>query len=1305
MLAQFAVAIADLSFNEPTIPMVAVGVASPEYWVRHVRDAVRFADDVDALIAEGVSTFVELGPAGVLSGIGAGTWVATVRPERGGEVVSLVEGVATAWTRGVDVDWAAYYGGGNPVDLPTYPFQRQRYWLDDDPYAGDVAALGLTASEHPLLRAEGTIADSGAALLTGTLSRHSHPWLADHAVMGTVLVPGTAFLELALHAGHQLGVPVVDELTLQAPLSLPDNGSVAVQVTVNTPIDSGQRQFSVHCRVLEAADWTLHATGWLTDRETAADIADLAAWPPAGATPVAVDYRRLAGFGYGYGPVFQGLRRGWQRDKDIYAEVTLPDGATPETFGLHPALLDSALHAVIMATLADEGAEPTAKLPFSWTGVQLTAVGASSLRVRLTRGGDGTVSVTAVDPAGQLVLTAESLVSREVSAHQLSVADTSSLYRTEWVPLAVGDAENPDMTLLRVRTPEGDVPSAVREVCASVLDSIRDFLAQGTDGLLVVVTENALAGNVVQAPVWGLVRSAQTENPDRILLVDADDPDVEIDAAVAAAVATGESQLVIHGGEAKVARLAEVDTDLLCTPDGAPWRLDVTEPGALDNLVLAATPEMPLADGQIRVEMRSAGINFRDVLMALGMYPGEPKLGGEGAGVVVEVGPDVTGLAVGDRVMGLFTHAFAAQSVTDQRTVVKIPTGWTFDQAAAIPMVFLTALYGLNDLTGLKAGEKVLIHAAAGGVGMAAVQLAQHFGAEVYATASPSKWDALRAMGIGDDHIASSRTLDFKDKFGQVDVVLNSLTSEFIDASVALLGPDGRFLEMGLADIRDADSLGVRYQAFQLAEAGLDRVRSMLVELVGLFGDGTLAPPPLRSWDVRRAREAFRFISQARHIGKVVLRMPRTIGPQGTVLVTGASGRLGGLAAKHLAQQGIATLVLVSRSAVPHQLVTELEAAGTKVVTATCDVTDRAALRAVLAEHELTGVVHAAGLLDDGPVDSLTAQRINDVIAPKVDGAWHLHELTADADLAFFVLYSSAAGILGSAGQGGYNAGNTFLDALAELRVGQGLPATALAWGPWDSVGGMTDGLGTADLARMRRSGAVPLTTAEGLALFDAAIGRDEPVLAPIRIDAAKLTPDASAVLRGLVRVQRVRSTGRPAAGATSIVDRVAGLPLAEAEHLLLEFVRDQVALVLGHASSQHVPSGEAFRDLGFDSLTAVELRNRLKTITGLTLPATLVFDHPTPRALAALLVTHLVPKRSDQVLAELDRLADMLTGPVGDQTAERRITERLRALLDARTGTQKAAEGTGFADALRSASADDVLKLIDTRLGRRGRS
>ncbi|WP_456243073.1 SDR family NAD(P)-dependent oxidoreductase [Streptomyces luteolifulvus] len=986
MLADLAEVASQLDYSLPRIPVISTltgqpaadDLCDPQYWVRQVREPVRFADAVTALTEQGATTFLELGPDTVLAAMAEDTLpadthvIATQRRDRH-EAHTLLTALGALHTRGTDVDFTALHPGRHIDDLPTHPFLRDRYWADTRDYwssawagagGGDVVSAGLRPLAHPLLGAAVAMPGSGDVVLTGRISRTTHPWPSDHVVMGVVLLPGAALVEMALHAGDQVGCLQLAELTLHAPLVLPDEDAVVLRVVVGGPDESGSRTVGVFSATADDAPWTRHAEGLLTVAvpEPSVERAD---WPPVGAEEVSTDgfYRRLLDDGYAYGAAFQGLRKVWRRGEELFAEVALPEPADAEAdrYGLHPALLDSCLHAALLAaSRTDEGA----MLPFAWSEVACHAVGATALRVRIAPAGGDAVSVTATDMLGNPVLTVGSLVSRPVTADRLQerAADQDAGYRVEWTPLpkpsgtaslaVLGEAPDgldrvtrftdlsalstavdegmpvPDRVVVRCGAFDGggDVPAEVRTATGRVLELVREWLAleQFEDARLVLVTSNAVPDgqgpvNLAAAPVHGLLRSAQAEHPGRFALVDTDGSEASADA-LATATASGEPEIVLRDGEPRVPRL-------------------------------------------------------------------------------------------------------------------------------------------------------------------------------VRATA------------------------------------------------------------------------------------------------------GHVEPPALAA---------------------------------GTVLVTGGTGGLGGLVARHLvAEHGVRQLVLVSRRGVEApgagELVAELEELGAEVSVAACDVSDRAALSAVVdgipAEHPLTGVVHTAGVLDDGVVASLSAERLDAVLRAKADAAWHLHELTLDRPLVAFVLFSSSAGVFGAPGQGNYAAANTFLDALASHRRAMDLPAVSLAWGLW-AAGGMGERLGAAELRRLGRNGFPAMTVEQGLALFDSALTADDALRVLVRLDLPALRAAGAAsgplspVLRGLVTPAR-RAAGNTSTGE-SLHARLADLPAEQRGPELLDLVRTEVARVLGHPSADSVAADQAFKDLGFDSLSAVELRNRLNAVTGLRLPATLVFDHPTAIAVAA---------------------------------------------------------------------------------------
>ncbi|MFB9968215.1 SDR family NAD(P)-dependent oxidoreductase [Sinosporangium siamense] len=1239
MLAEFRRVAGGLTYHRPSIPVVSnltgepVTEFSADYWVRHVREAVRFADGLARARATGVRTFLELGPGGVLSAMGPdvvedGRFVPVLRKGRP-EADSAAEAAANVFVSGGPVEWGTQ---GRRVDLPTYAFERERYWLPPTQGAADLAGAGLGSADHPLLGAAVSLAGGDGFLLTGRLSIASQPWLADHAVLGTVVLPGTAFVELAVRAGDHVGCDHLDELTLHAPVVLTGSEGVQVQILVGDADEGGSRTVDVYGSPVGADEWTHHAGGTLSPAGHRAPAAGLAVWPPPGAQPVDLTgvYTSLADRGLTYGPAFRALRRAWRDGEVVYAEVAPPAPLETGRYGLHPVLLDAALHA-LAAVHEGEGR----RLPFSFEGVRLHASAAAELRVRLTPAGPGALSLEAADGTGAPVASVETLVMRQAGAVAARPSTPDSLYRLTWVPIPAGDPAPWHGRSVRISCDlADDVLTATRATVAQALTAVRSWLDDDADEPLAVITAGAvMPGEPAAAAAWGLIRSAQAEHPGRITLIDID-PGTD-DTTLAGALATGEPQLAVRDGAIYAARLGTSLTGLVPPVGRDDWRLEAAAKGTIDALTLAAHDREPLAPGQVRVRVRAAGLNFRDVLLTLGMYPDDVPLGGEGAGVVTEVGPGVTGMAPGDRVFGLFGGAFAPTAVADHRVLAPMPEGWTFEQAAAVPIAYLTAYYGLVELAGLRRGEAVLIHAATGGVGTAAVQIARHLGAEVFATASPAKHGVLRDLGLDDRHIASSRTLDFEAHFRTatagrgVDVVLNSLAGDFVDASLRLLPRGGRFMEMGKTDLRDPAGLPVAYQPFDLMRARPELVRRMLGELLTLFADGTLRLPPLRTWDVRRAADAFRFVSQAQHVGKVVLTLPAPAGPGGTVLITGGTGTLGGLVARHLVSaHGIGRLVLLSRTG-EHApgaavLARELRELGADVTVAACDAGDREALRQVVEGigADLTGVIHAAGLVEGGIVGSLTGEQIDRVLRAKADAAWFLHELTRDLDLSFFILFSSASGTLGNAGQGDYTAANAFLDALAVHRRAQGLPAISLGWGLWEQRSTISATAGDGDRARMNRSGFGALSSAEALTLLDHAMTVDEPALLPIRLDLAALRDAAEEpppMLRGLIRTRTRRTAGR-VYGTAPLSSTLAALPEPERRRALTDLVRAHVATVLGHSSPEAVGLGSGFKDLGFDSLTAVELRNRLTTALGRRLPATLVFDYPTPNALAGFL-------------------------------------------------------------------------------------
>jgi acyl transferase domain-containing protein/NADPH:quinone reductase-like Zn-dependent oxidoreductase len=1434
---EFAAALSGLRVNSPRIPMLSTltGAAAGEelrdtrYWVRQVREPVRFADAVRAAAKLGVRRFAETGPGGGLAALAAECLpdenilaVSLCRKDRA-ETVTFLEGLGAVFADGVDVTWAAAFTGLNAssADLPTYAFQHERFW----PFAAgnaDVQGSGLTRAGHPMLGAVLRLADTETVVLSGRISLHTHPWLGDHSLAGAIIVPGTLFMELALRAGDEVSCPYLDELVVHTPLQLhgPHDGSadnsVRIQVMVGAPGDDGRRTLEVYAKP-ESSDppdvWTRHATGMLAPVGPAPDF-DLVRWPPPGATPIDVAgfYDRLADVGYQYGPAFRGVTAAWRDRDEMYAEVSPPTaGIMPGDTGryqLHPAVHDSALHLLISLI----GNEPgSLRLPFSWSGVSLHAAGANSVRVRLAITDPDTATIMVADPLGRPVFSAESLVLRPAPAAQLAVAglaDDEKIFALDWEPLSVDSpaldapprtwaflnpigpdhgqvwspnastvAAHADVSALSAAFASGaGVPDAVgltvtgpvhsahlassaHELTGDLLRVLQQFLSDPrlAGSRLVVVTRGAVATgpgddvtDLAAAAAWGLAASAQAEHPGRVLLVDAEPTEAAADSApgfrlawsspaeaVATAVATNEWRMAVRGGSVLVPRVERADRLELVPPAaGEPWRLTTTAPGSLEGLrlVAASDAKRTLGPDEVRVKVTAAGLNFRDVLTALGMFPDDSVIGHEFSGIVTQIGAEVSRLRPGDKVMGLAPGACGPLVVADARMVTGVPDGLSLLEAAGVPVVFLTALYGLTSVAGLREGEKVLVHAAAGGVGMAAVQVARWLGAEVFGTASPAKWPVLKSLGLDEAHIASSRDEEFERAFlrttdgAGVDVVLNALTGPLMDASLRLLPRGGRFAEMGKTDLREPSQVsqafpGVAYRAFDVLDVEPDHIGQMLTQIAGLMETGVLRPLPMRQWPVTQAAAAFRFMSQGRNVGKLALSMPPAWDPDGTVLITGGTGALGSAVARHVVtEHGVRHLVLASRRGLdaPHagELVSELRELGAQSTTVVaCDLSDGDRVAALVAEvqagRRLSVVIHAAGVVSDGVVTSLTAKQLAAPWWPKAAAAWHLHQATQHLDLDMFVLFSSVMGILGSPGQGNYAAANVFLDALAARRLAHGLPAISLAWGLWEQASGMTRNLSATDQARLRAGGLAPMPTAEALVLLDRALAVSRPVLITARLTRPSRGHAAGSLMRRVAINARSRhSHSAPAAPAAanpdSLARQLALLPDHQRRAYLLNLVRSHAAAVLGHADAGQVDAYTAFKDVGFDSLASVELRNRLSQETSLQLSSTITFGHPTPVALAEYLAHEMAPDAEEtagsSLLGELDRLEGELSRIAAEETGRIAVTKRLRALLSRWTAEPPPAPGNAAQQAaqqLESATTiEEVMDYMQKQLG-----
>ncbi|MER5757347.1 SDR family NAD(P)-dependent oxidoreductase, partial [Streptomyces sp. NPDC002088] len=1105
MLDEFRGVAEALDYRPAAIPVISTltgesatddELGSADYWVRHARGTVRFADAVRRAQQEGAGILVELGPGAVLAPMALDSWpttaqrpvVAPVLRADQPEDVAAAGALAQVHVHGVGVDWAALFGPGTAsFAVPSYPFQRQRYWLEPSGESAYVTAAGLGALDHPVLGAVLDHPESQGLTLTGRLAAGTQTWLVDHTVAGTVILPGTAILDMVLYAGSQVGSTELQELLLQAPVVVPAHAALQLRLVVGEPAEGGDRSVSLYSRPEDensSGEWIKHATGRLAAAQDHDVPAEPGAWPPPGAVALPVDtfYDELADAGLRYGPLFQGLAAAWRDGDAVLVEAGLPQGTDVSGFLLHPGLLDAALHGFL---LAQEDATPL--LPFAWNGARVDTLGATALRARITLLAADRLRLEAWDQDGRFVARIESLVTRPLSAGQLAAAggDHGGLYATDWVEPALpaapagrrwallGDAARP--------APGLDLPAGF-ERCSDIAALVRSAAAGGA-------------------------------------------PDIVVTSCPAFAPATAGPAEAVHAALA----------------------------------------------------------GFLDTLQS---WLAEESLSRSRLVVVTHAGP------AGDDLSGA-------------------------DLAGA-------ALRGL-----LRAAQR-----------------------------------------------------EYPGRFTLVDTDGQDTATD-----VFLMACTGAEPEVAL-------------------RAGTARVPRLT---------------PVTQGTDTQAREADGGAAAARDTEAAV--SAPALDPDGTVLITGATGALGRQVARHLVHRhGLRRLLLLSRSGAEAsgaaELEAELAAAGATVTLAACDVADREALAAVLrtvpARHPLTGVFHTAGVVADGVLESLTPADVDAVLRPKTDAAIHLHELTRGTPLSAFVLFSSIAGTLGSAGQANYAAANATLDALAERRRESGLPATSLAWGSWESEGdgrGMTGELDDEQWARLRRTGVVPLAVEAGLALLDRSLTLRQPVLVGAGIDLRALREQAAAgtlpaILSGLVpartRTAPGRTTQAEPANADTFRRRLSGMGADQQRETLLDVVRRRAAVALGHTTSDAVQPGRGFLDLGFNSLTAVEFRNDLERLTGLRLSTTVMFDHPTSDALAGHLLA-LSSEDSDpapSALAGLDVFARSLPELAGDEGTRAAAVERLRELLLALdpAGVPDGAEAAP--DGFESASDDEIFDFIDRELG-----
>ncbi|NEP12524.1 MAG: type I polyketide synthase [Symploca sp. SIO2C1] len=1389
MLAEFAAVAKQVNYSRPQIPLisnvtgkqVSSEITTAEYWVNHVCQPVRFADSLKRMRQQGYELFLEIGPKPVLLGMArqclpaeVGIWLPSLRPgvEEGQQILSSL---GELYLQGVKIDWVRFNQdyGLQKVVLPTYPFQRERYWLEIANDCQQTPYLSIATNQQPLLGEKLNLAGiDNQHRFQSYLRAQSPGYLSDHQVFDKVIFPATGYLEIATTAGKNICTNqeqiVVSDVVIARGLVLPETEIKTVQ-TVVRPTENNSYKFQIfsasEAENQQTPQWILHTQGKLSfepiaKTKTKVDLEKYQA-ECSQVIEVKEHYQQCLAIGINYGSSFQGIKQLWKGQGKALGQITLPEELTAQLTNhqLHPALLDAALQ--IVAHAIEKADRETTYLPIAVGKWQLYRSQLSQVwAIAEIEPNSLTADIVLVDNQGIVVGELEGLKLRSTTASALFKSiqpDISHWYyqinwqaqalpsttpspaaTNKWLVLAPDNllvkilenqgqecilvsaghsyqqlspqhyqinptsreqfqqllTENPGITqivhlwsLPEVESKDNlDLETIQAYSCGATLHLVQAIINSKpkkipqlwlvTQGTQSVHSEIEVI-NPEYGSLWGLGRVIAQEHPElRCKRIDLDATNT-LDFLVAELLSEDiEDQIAIRQGNRHVARLVQKPKKNQISSAGQPVQLKLSEYGVIDNLSWQPMERKTPSSHEVEIEVAAVGLNFRDVLNALGLlqeYYAEHlgitsaeqiTFGFECAGTVVAVGEQVSDWQVGDQVMATMVHnCFSSFVIAPIEYLLPLPKQMNFNEAATLPMTFLTAYYGLQQLAKIQPGERVLIHAAAGGVGQAAVQIAQQAGAEIFATASPGKWEFLKSLGI--KHIMNSRTLDFAEEIMErtagagVDVVLNSLNGEYIPKNLEVLAEGGRFVEIGKIGIWSQEEVGekradVSYFPFDLGEVAQQQsgvIPQLKEALTQHWNQGELMALPHKVFSSTQITEAFRYLQQAKQIGKVVVEMPQLQGeqksflPEASYLITGGLGALGLEVAQWMVTQGAKNIVLMGRSApkeTAQKVITELEATGASVSVLLGDISHQEDVTKTLETISaslppLKGVIHAAGVLDDRVLQNMSWSQFTKVMAPKVQGTWYLHQLTQDLPLDWFVCFSSMSSMLGNFGQGNYSAANAFMDAVAHYRQGLGLPGLSINWGAW-AGGGMATSLDGGHQQRVDGMGMSAIEPEQGMQALGSLLSESASQVGVFPVNwsrfvqqfpGAQKTPFLSAWI----------STEPSLAKKSAFREQLEAAVVSERQELLTTHMRSEIAKTLGWTDIQKIGMRQPLFDLGLDSLMAVELKNRLESSLETTFSSTLLFDYPTLEALVEYLVNNdVIPVNFSSDLEQTDK-------------------------------------------------------------------
>jgi acyl transferase domain-containing protein/acyl-CoA synthetase (AMP-forming)/AMP-acid ligase II/NAD(P)-dependent dehydrogenase (short-subunit alcohol dehydrogenase family)/acyl carrier protein len=1350
MLQKFAEVANQVTYNQPRIPLISnitgqladEDITTPEYWVNHISQTVQFAQSMQTL--QGYEVFLEIGAKGTLLGMGReclpdseSQWLPSLRPGVP-EWEQILSSLGKLYVAGVAVDWSEFERdyARQKVALPNYPFQRQRYWIENIPSQNQVQK---SPKLHPLIDKKLQLPLSKEILFESQFSTVILPFLAEHQVYNQIVVPGASHLSLLLGAAkltfgseqcllenivfpQALAIPEGDARTVQLVLSPQENSKSFQLISFNAAKDS------------EINQWLVHATGKISPsiKTTSQniDIHQIQARCTQQITALEI-YKNWQKREIHLGASFQWLDCVWRGDAEALAKIKWLDiGNEQQEYQLYPGLIDSCLQLTGIFFPSEDTFVPFAIESFQfYQRPQIGQLWCHAVR-RQQHNFEVEkfiVDIKIFDFQEQLIAEIVGIEAKKVTrqlllpSHDLDVTDW--LYEVGWQEvekqqltttkignwLIFTDTQglgqqlseqlqnlggnytlvsagvsyekidtqhyqiDPNQLehfqkllddirsqqqlgiiyLWSIAQDENNLPAAELQNCGSVLHLVQALtqVSWQVSPHLWLVTQGTQAISSISEPLqlcgsslWGLGRVIATEHPEfqcvRLDLSVQETQQQHLQALVLElSTAEKEDQIAIRQNKRYVARLVRRVAKEQLSPQ--PVQLKISEYGVLDNLSLVEMKRRSPQIDEVEIQVQVGAVNFRDVLNALGMlkeYYAEKMgitqasdltFGFECAGIITAVGDNVNHLQVGDEVVAwVTTHDALSSFVTlPATTVVKKPTNLSFSQAATTPLAFLTAQYGLYELAKIQPGERVLIHAATGGVGQAAVQIALNAGAEVFATASIHKWEFLKSLGV--KYVMNSRSLEFADEVmdltqGQgVDVVLNSLNGEFIPKNLQVLSHGGRFVEIGKVGIWDESQVkaireDVSYFPFDLGEVHQKHpslIPSMLQHLMAQLQTGILRPLPQTVFPAGQIVDAFRYMATAKHIGKVVISMPPmnqgqlSIQADASYLITGGNGALGLEVAGWLVEKGARHLVLTGRrdlSVAAKERISSFEQLGVKVLVVKADVSELAQMVEVLDKINsqlppLRGIIHAAGVLDDGVLKQQSLERFRRVMAPKVAGAWNLHTLTQYLPLDFFVCFSSISSLFGSGGQGNYAAANALMDGLAHYRQSLGLPGLSINWGAWSQVG-MAARLDSGEQNRLQNIGIGTIAPEKGLAVLEQLLSQSSAQVTAIPIDWGQFLSKSATSSPFFANFTQTQVK------FPKILDEIKANSPEQSQSLLINYLSQQIAKALGITKSG-LNIDEPLNKMGLDSLMVVELKNRLRTELEINIPITKFLD------------------------------------------------------------------------------------------------